>query len=189
MERAICCPLFCERKLGVWFNLFGFLWLLHKQLFESMKINYYHVLGVSKNATLSEIKKAYKGKVRALHPDVSTSNHDRQKKENLQNVIDGYKTLSDKEKRKKHDIDIILAESLNIMENSQTEEYYLVKIPKSELKLKGWSGKSSFKMEVSCNKCYGYGIKIFGKCKTCKGKGKIFRVIDFSINLRREGGS
>ena len=154
-----------------------------------MKINYYVVLGVSKTATLGEIKKAYKKKVRALHPDVSTSNHNQQKKEQLQQVIDGYKILSDKEERKKHDIDLILAESLNVIENDITEEYYLVKIPKSELKLNGWNGEGAFKLNVPCDKCNGYGIRFFRKCKSCKGKGISLKLINFSIDLRRKGGS
>jgi DnaJ-class molecular chaperone len=154
-----------------------------------MRVNYYTILGVSKDATFPEIKKAYKKKVRALHPDVSTSNHDQNKKEQLQQVIDGYKVLSDKEERKKHDIDLILAESLNVIEKDITEEYYLVKIPKSELKLNGWKGEGSFKLNVTCDKCNGYGIRFFRKCKKCSGKGTVLRLINFNIDLRRKSGS
>ena len=154
-----------------------------------MRVNYYTILGVSKDATLPEIKKAYKKKVRELHPDVSTSNHDQKKKEHLQRVIDGYKVLSDKDERKKHDIDLILSESLNVIENDITEEYYIVKIPKSKLKLNGWNGEGSFKLNVPCDKCNGYGIRFFRKCKKCNGKGTVSRVINFNIDLRRKGGS
>ena len=83
---------------------------------------------------------------------------------------------------------MILSESLNVIENDITEEYYVVKIPKSKLKLNGYKGEGSFKMEINCSKCNGYGIRFFRKCKNCSGKGKILKTINFDINLRRKGG-
>src|SRR6266568_2095392 len=58
----------------------------------------YEVLGVSKNATQDEIKKAYRKLVRDVHPDRNPGNEDRFKE-----VQGAYDVLSDPEKRKRYD--------------------------------------------------------------------------------------
>src|SRR5437867_1261954 len=58
----------------------------------------YESLGVSKNATQDEIKKAYRKLVREVHPDKSPGNEDRFKE-----VQGAYDVLSDTEKRKQYD--------------------------------------------------------------------------------------
>jgi molecular chaperone DnaJ len=58
----------------------------------------YESLGVSKNATQDEIKKAYRKLVREVHPDKNTGNEERFKE-----VQGAYDVLSDPEKRKRYD--------------------------------------------------------------------------------------
>ncbi|MGV6989462.1 DnaJ C-terminal domain-containing protein [Testudinibacter sp. P80/BLE/0925] len=62
--------------------------------------NYYEVLGVSKDASLNEIKKAYRKLVRKYHPDISTET-DADKKTSEINVA--YETLKDETKRAEYD--------------------------------------------------------------------------------------
>jgi len=58
----------------------------------------YESLGVSKNATQDEIKKAYRKLVREVHPDKNTGDEERFKE-----VQGAYDVLSDPEKRKQYD--------------------------------------------------------------------------------------
>ncbi|SMB87056.1 curved DNA-binding protein [Pasteurella testudinis DSM 23072] len=62
--------------------------------------NYYEVLGVSKDASLNEIKKAYRKLVRKYHPDISTEANADEKTSEI-NVA--YETLKDTEKRAEYD--------------------------------------------------------------------------------------
>ncbi|XLS30664.1 DnaJ C-terminal domain-containing protein [Flavobacteriaceae bacterium M23B6Z8] len=64
-------------------------------------IDYYKVLGVSKNATDAEIKKAYRKLARKYHPDVNPDNPEAEKK--FKQLNEANEVLSDPEKRKKYD--------------------------------------------------------------------------------------
>lgn len=66
--------------------------------------NLYDLLGVSKTASDSEIKKAYHKLARTLHPDV---NPDKAAAEKFKKVSAAYELLSDKEKRKRYDEGLI----------------------------------------------------------------------------------
>jgi curved DNA-binding protein len=62
--------------------------------------DFYKVLGVSKDASADEIKKAYRKLARKYHPDVSKEAN---AKEKFQEVSEAYETLRDKEKRAAYD--------------------------------------------------------------------------------------
>jgi len=61
-----------------------------------MKKDYYEILGVDRNASKEEIKKAYKKLARKYHPDVSS---DPNAEEKFKEVSEAYAVLSDDEKR------------------------------------------------------------------------------------------
>lgn len=61
----------------------------------------YDILGVSKNATQAEIKKAYRKLAKALHPDLSPG--DKGKAAQFQKVGAAYDILGDPEKRRRFD--------------------------------------------------------------------------------------
>ena len=65
------------------------------------KRDYYEVLGVEKNASADEIKKAYRKKAIQFHPDKNPG--DKQAEENFKEAAEAYDVLSDPQKRQRYD--------------------------------------------------------------------------------------
>jgi curved DNA-binding protein len=63
--------------------------------------DYYEVLGVKKEATASEIRKAYRQLAKKFHPDSNQNNS--QSDERFKEISEAYEVLGDVEKRKKYD--------------------------------------------------------------------------------------
>jgi curved DNA-binding protein len=64
-------------------------------------IDYYKILGLSKNASESDIKKAYRKLARKYHPDINPNDKESEKK--FKEINEANQVLSDPENRKKYD--------------------------------------------------------------------------------------
>lgn len=66
------------------------------------KKNYYEILGVSKDATEKEIKKAYRRLAKQYHPDIYKGDK-KEAEEKFKAISEAYEVLIDKDKRAKYD--------------------------------------------------------------------------------------
>lgn len=67
-----------------------------------MSKDYYNILGITKESTDKEIKKAYRTLSKKYHPDVNPDNSEAEEK--FKEIADAYSVLSNKEKRQNYDM-------------------------------------------------------------------------------------
>jgi curved DNA-binding protein len=85
---------------GSWFiSKFIIVFITKEKVMEF--IDYYKVLGLDKNASQEDIKKAYRKLARKYHPDLNPNDKDANK--TFQRINEAHEVLSDPEKRKKYD--------------------------------------------------------------------------------------
>ena len=63
-----------------------------------MKRDYYEVLGIQKNASPEQIKKAYREKAKQYHPDMNRDNK-KEAEEKFKEVSEAYEVLMDPQKK------------------------------------------------------------------------------------------
>jgi DnaJ-class molecular chaperone len=66
-----------------------------------MPSDYYEVLGIGRDASATEVKRAFRGLARELHPDVN--DHDPEAEEKFKEAAEAYEVLSDPERRRTYD--------------------------------------------------------------------------------------
>lgn len=164
--------------------------------------DYYNILGVSKNATQDEIKKAYRKKALKYHPDKNPD--DKKSEEMFKKVGEAYDVLSDSDKRSNYDnygssknpfgngnpfsgdpfdqgdpFDIF-SEMFGRGRRSRrgggikrgTDLRVNLTLSLNDV-LNGINKKIKIKREVLCNTCNGNGGSNPRTCMKCKGNGRV----------------
>src|SRR3989338_5778142 len=67
------------------------------------KRDYYEVLGVSRNASADEIKKAYRNLALKYHPDRVSADRKKEAEERFKEISEAYEVLIDQQKRANYD--------------------------------------------------------------------------------------
>lgn len=91
--------------------------------------NYYKILEVSRDATIEEIKEAYRRLAREYHPDLHPGNPEAEEK--FKNISKAYEVLSDSVQRTQYDqgLDPIPTKSQKLEKNAQ--DYYVQAVSKA----------------------------------------------------------
>lgn len=84
-------------------------------------MNYYEILGVSREATLDEIKKAHRKQALKYHPDRNPD--DKEAEEMMKKVNAAFEELSDEDKRRKYDLELDYKEGRRQNNNRGSRSY------------------------------------------------------------------
>lgn len=151
----------------------------------------YKILGVSKDASASEIKKAYKQKAMQYHPDKQSDSNKENAEEMFCKINNAYDILSDSEKRRMHDMGInnngmqaddIFGQmfsnifGMNRHQQQHGKTLYEVHVPITLTNV--FNGcdhtTATIKIVSKCTKCEGTGFDSphdVIQCTTCNGRG------------------
>ncbi len=156
--------------------------------------DYYAILGVEKNATKEEIKKAYRKLARLYHPD---RNPDPEAEEKFKEINEAYHVLSDDEKKEEYDRILKSGDESKFRDFMEYIQEFIESIIKGErekakrpkkgqdIRLKlyltleeaafGSEKEVEYERWIDCPDCEGKGVK--GKaetvvCHACEGKGR-----------------
>ncbi|KAI9116385.1 hypothetical protein K1719_012552 [Acacia pycnantha] len=166
----------------------------------SLARDYYDVLGVNRNASSSDIKKAYYGLAKQLHPDTNKDDPEAEKK--FQEVSMAYEVLKDEEKRQQYDQvghDAFVNQQSNgfgggdagfnpfeqiFRDHDFVKNFFHQNVGGEDVKtfvelsfmeaVQGCTKTVSFQTDVLCNTCGGSGVPPGTRpetCKRCKGSG------------------
>jgi molecular chaperone DnaJ len=166
----------------------------------SKKKDYYDVLGVNKNATADELKKAYRKLALQHHPDKNPDN--KAAEEKFKEAAEAYEVLNDGQKRAQYDrfghqenmgggygggrtMDDIFSQFGDVFGEgggSPFDSFFgrggNTRLTLEEI-LKGIEKTIKLKKFVACKQCSGSGAKDSASvqtCKTCNGQGAVRRV-------------
>jgi curved DNA-binding protein len=132
-------------------------------------IDYYKILGIGKNASQDEIKKAYRKLARTSHPDLNPNDREANKK--FQQINEANEVLSDPEKRKKYDQygkDWQHADEFE--KRNQTRNQY--------------TGQSHFSEDAESGDFSDFFESLFGGAQNTRGRQTRFRGQDYQAELQ-----
>ncbi|HZR95805.1 MAG TPA: DnaJ domain-containing protein [Gaiellaceae bacterium] len=131
--------------------------------------DYYDVLGVARGATDEEIKRAFRGLARRLHPDVAPV----ETTDGFHAVLEAYRVLSHPKRRRLYD-------RLGLPTRRREDARPAPAVPPVELRLEWWEAErgASKPVEIEetamCAECLGRGVPrgvAPALCVACRGAG------------------
>jgi len=169
------------------------------------KKDYYEVLGINKNASDDDIKKAYRKLAMQYHPDKNPDNKEAEEK--FKEVSEAYEILSDKDKKAKYDRyghsgpqrnpfgddfgfgfgfnpfgrktqyqqQQRVGEDMNLIVNLTLEELFL-----------GTVKRYKYNRNTKCKPCDGHGGSGTHECPKCSGRGMVIQGIDTPFGQIRQ---
>jgi molecular chaperone DnaJ len=164
-----------------------------------MDRNFYEVLGVSKDATGDDIRKAYRDIAKRSHPDMNRGKDNTESTERFKEAGRAYEVLSDPDKRRRYDAgqrpDMHFRRSRRPASSpfgfqqggqfeSVVEEFFGESVHRGrniqariEIELKdvitGTQKKIKIKRRGKCDRCKGHGYTEFTPCASCSGTGRV----------------
>ncbi|RMA93109.1 DnaJ domain-containing protein [Hydrogenothermus marinus] len=145
-------------------------------------MDFYKILGIPKNATKDQIKKAFREKAKKYHPDINPEGS-----EKFKLITKAYETLINDEKRKQYDLTLknktIKDKIEQTIENIFSFDrkvngrniYVDIELTYEEA-FNGTTKLITYERKEICKECEGKGItenSILKECSLCKGKGKL----------------
>jgi molecular chaperone DnaJ len=172
-------------------------------------MDYYAILGVDRNATEDEIKKAYRQKAKQYHPDVNPDNPEAEAK--FKEVSEAYEILSDSEKKSNYDNygDVRGPQGFdpfgggnpfggfggNPFGNDLFEQFFgrrnhavnsdinvQIQLTPAEF-IKGSTKKVAINRRIHCLKCSGEGGFNYTSCHHCQGRGVNIQMTNFGPHM------
>ena len=123
-----------------------------------MARDYYDILGVSKNASQDEIKKAFRKKARQYHPDVNKDNP-KEAEAKFKEANEAYEVLSDETKKAPNC-------------HGSGQEAVIQNTPFGRMQ-----------SVRTCSRCHGTGKSIEKPCSKCRGTGEMLAKRKISIKI------
>jgi molecular chaperone DnaJ len=168
------------------------------------KKDYYEILGLKKDATGDEIKKAYRKLAKTYHPDKNPN--DSTAEEKFKEISEAYEHLSDSNKKAKYDQyghnthqhqdfgrrgfgggfgDFGFGGSNEPEPRVGNDKTLLLKLTLEEI-YTGITKRFKYKRTDKCDTCHGHGGSDIDDCGTCNGSGMFYRVMNTPIGHMRQ---
>jgi molecular chaperone DnaJ len=163
--------------------------------------DYYNLLGISKDASQDDIKKAFRKLARKYHPDLNPG--DKSSEEKFKEINEAYAVLSDPEKRTQYDNagttfeqfggfegfrgyggeagfdfsdifgDILGSQSEGVPRHGRGEDLLMRVELTLEDAFRGVTRQLTVNRTSQCSKCGGSGAETSQTCAACKGTGHV----------------
>jgi len=153
--------------------------------------DYYQILGVTKEASVEEIKKAYRDLAKKWHPDKNPNNAEAEEK--FKEISEAYETLSDSDKKHRYDNnDRFSGFNFDFSGMGRQRHVRVGESIKLNLKLtleeifSGVKKSYKYKRKDSCSSCDGHGGSDSQTCPSCNGTGAVVQIFNTPVGQIRQ---